>query len=403
MGIPYALPHDHCHVHLSLLSPWRDAVDNYRGDDDIAFATAPVLAMPDAYAPGDTVIHVVHGREPAVLNVEELETGSDDELIEFVDSADATTMGLSLRAVERRLGERVPDAPATLDPTFARRLLDAINDEYAAPTPWQLTDTAGCLARVQNHAVPDDWSEPVCVCCGKSFGWVSLWDTTQALERHTIDREVGQPISIGPVVRVCAACHALLHAPFGPSVKELTYAWREECPHCEARTTAHLIWGMPPGPPPPGTHVMGCGIDPVRGTPDRECGECGYQWYSDPTDDNRPVWHREDNVSIDWRGGKDITITELMRDTLDIVRPILIGIASSGSTITYGELASSSGSRYIPTSMGRLLDVLSVDCRDRGEPSLASLVVSATIGASGSAFVGDDALARSACYWFWSD
>lgn len=142
---------------------------------------------------------------------------------------------------------------------------------------------------------------------------------------------------------------------------------------------------------------MGCVLD-LSGMPDYECGECGYRWFMDPRDDRRSVWHREDSVSIEWRNGKVINITDLMRSTLDDVRNSLISTAIGGGTITYGELAAASGSRYAPSSMGRLLDVISFDCHERGEPSLAPLAVSASTRTSGSSFVGDAEASRAACY-----
>lgn len=56
---------------------------------------------------------------------------------------------------------------------------------------------------------------------------------------------------------------------------------------------------------------------------------------------------------------------------------------------------------YPPIGLGRLLDVLSVECERRQEPSLASLVVRRETGEVGAAFVGDAEGEREECYRYW--
>jgi hypothetical protein len=52
--------------------------------------------------------------------------------------------------------------------------------------------------------------------------------------------------------------------------------------------------------------------------------------------------------------------------------------------------------------MGRLLDLLSVDCDRRGEPSLAAIVVNAVTGEIGDDFDGDAAAERRRLYANWT-
>ncbi len=87
--------------------------------------------------------------------------------------------------------------------------------------------------------------------------------------------------------------------------------------------------------------------------------------------------------------GRIITVTETAFGCLPGVRDHLIEVARSGSTMTYGDLRSDLGLPYRPQGMGRLLDLLSEDCFRRGEPSLASIVVSGSTGEVGSDFDGD--------------
>lgn len=117
--------------------------------------------------------------------------------------------------------------------------------------------------------------------------------------------------------------------------------------------------------------------------------------------DNNALWHRVDTVVVPWRAGRRMSITALASTTLDAMRPILIDTARHRETITYGQLAQQSGGRYRPVSVGRLMDMIAMDCAERGEPSLAALVVSATTDEVGSGYGGDAASERERCYRFW--
>ena len=85
-------------------------MDCYFGDDD-ADVSDLVWELPPVYAAGDLVVHIVPARGLAVLNVEEFSTGSDAENWAVHDSAGAYLDGVSVPAIERRLGEPVPAAP----------------------------------------------------------------------------------------------------------------------------------------------------------------------------------------------------------------------------------------------------------------------------------------------------
>jgi len=51
-----------------------------------------------------------------------------------------------------------------------------------------------------------------------------------------------------------------------------------------------------------------------------------------------------------------------------------------------------------------VLDVLTIDCRNRREPSLAALVVhKGGDGDVGSGFIGDAAAERNECYRHWQE
>ncbi|MGC4808476.1 hypothetical protein [Micromonospora sp. DT233] len=112
-------------------------------------------------------------------------------------------------------------------------------------------------------------------------------------------------------------------------------------------------------------------------------------------------WQVGDNVSSSWRPGSKVRYTELMCETLPVVRGILIAAARRQQTITYGELAIAVDRRYHNLQFGDLLDVLSQDCEDFNEPSLAALVVNQRTGLPGGAFIGDAVAGKQDCFRYW--
>lgn len=100
--------------------------------------------------------------------------------------------------------------------------------------------------------------------------------------------------------------------------------------------------------------------------------------------------------------GRRITVTPTAFECLPLVRGYLLRVARTGGTVTYGEVRSDLGLPYAATGMGRLLDLVSIDCFRRGEPSLAALVVSASTGEVGADFDGDAAAERRDLVEFWS-
>ena len=113
----------------------------------------------------------------------------------------------------------------------------------------------------------------------------------------------------------------------------------------------------------------------------------------------------EELVTLPWRKDDqgnvvEVRVTQHMYDSLCLLRPALKEVARQSTTITYGK-ACEVMSAYSPQGTGDLMDVLSVECQRRGEPSLASLVVRKDTGEVGYAFSGDPARARRECYAFW--
>ena len=94
-------------------------------------------------------------------------------------------------------------------------------------------------------------------------------------------------------------------------------------------------------------------------------------------------------------------LTPRLAQATNAARSVLIEVAQHREVITYGELSDSIGRSVLPRHMGPLLSLIGHDCAARGEPSLASLVVSAATGEVGTR---DETWAppqRLACWAVW--
>ncbi len=96
--------------------------------------------------------------------------------------------------------------------------------------------------------------------------------------------------------------------------------------------------------------------------------------------------------------GRVVRVTQDAYDYLPSIRDELIQVAADAGTVTYGELKDRLQLPWAPNGMGRMLDLLSVDCQRRGEPSLAAVVVGQRTGEVGQDFDGDPVAERARVY-----
>ena len=96
------------------------------------------------------------------------------------------------------------------------------------------------------------------------------------------------------------------------------------------------------------------------------------------------------------------TLTPALARAVVMARRVLVDVAAQGEVVTYGELSEEIDGLVLPRHMGPLLHMLAHDCRERGEPSLAALVVSAATGEVGTADEGWAPPERAACWARWS-
>ena len=94
-------------------------------------------------------------------------------------------------------------------------------------------------------------------------------------------------------------------------------------------------------------------------------------------------------------------LTPRLAQATNAARSVLIQVAQHREVITYGELSDSIGRSVLPRHMGPLLSMIGHDCAARGEPSLASLVVSAATGEVGTRDASWAPPQRLACWAAW--
>jgi hypothetical protein len=110
----------------------------------------------------------------------------------------------------------------------------------------------------------------------------------------------------------------------------------------------------------------------------------------------------DETVALDFRQGAAVRVTAHMHEALVRMRPALIATAQAATTTSYGSLMAATGEPYLPQGLGRVLDVLTVDCARRGEPSLAALVVRQAEREVGDGYTGDARAEREACWHYWN-
>jgi hypothetical protein len=108
-----------------------------------------------------------------------------------------------------------------------------------------------------------------------------------------------------------------------------------------------------------------------------------------------------DTVEIPWRPERPVKVDDRMYEAVTRLRSALIVASQRRSTLTYAEASAAIDGIYPARGLARALDLLSYDCGQRKEPSLAALVVRSTAGAVGLGFKGDAEAERERCYKHW--
>jgi hypothetical protein len=110
-------------------------------------------------------------------------------------------------------------------------------------------------------------------------------------------------------------------------------------------------------------------------------------------------------VTFPWRPDRPVTVNSTMYENAIKLRPALIVTAILHTKLTYKKAAIAidwDQPEYRAQSLGPLLDLISYDCIERGEPPLAPLVVRSDTDEVGDGFVGDPVAGREDCYSHWS-
>ncbi|GMA33236.1 hypothetical protein [Litorihabitans aurantiacus] len=100
--------------------------------------------------------------------------------------------------------------------------------------------------------------------------------------------------------------------------------------------------------------------------------------------------------------GVTVTVTTTDVESIPKIRAALAVVAQRRGTITYGQLKVAASLTHAANGLGRLLDVVGVDCRLRGEPDLAALVVAAGTREVGTDYGSGAPAERAAVYARWA-
>src|SRR4051794_24780498 len=105
-----------------------------------------------------------------------------------------------------------------------------------------------------------------------------------------------------------------------------------------------------------------------------------------------------DVITVHWRKAKPIKVTDRLYEAVLRMRSALIVAAKRRSTLTYSEVAAAIDNLFSQRNLTKALDLLAYDCVKRGEPSLASLVVTKLDGETSTGYVGNPGPVRENCY-----
>ena len=117
------------------------------------------------------------------------------------------------------------------------------------------------------------------------------------------------------------------------------------------------------------------GREPVR-WPEFSCHRCRYDWVQESWLDLGETFHRTGSLY-------DGHVTKTDLEWLPAARARLIQAAAQEATITYSKLKAEVGFAHPTHGVGRLLDLITIECGRRGEPSLAVIPVNAATGEVG--------------------
>lgn len=248
-------------LHLSLITPGSAALPLLTGDDRVDVDDLD-WDFPDGCVPGEMILHVAGGDQPAVVGWDLLIEGPQNEDGLDLDPVELFPSGVSLLAVERRLGHPLPALPGTVASPRAGEVLDAVAAEAASPTPWRKLEPEACRTPRNPEGHLLEYGCPLCEADGVP------------LETHILVRRV--PEEHATSIEVCESCHDLLHAPLPAALDDLIGRNRPPCPCCSAMRTHRIIWGMPVLPILPGYTVAGCA--PPAVPEEFACPDCGQWW-----------------------------------------------------------------------------------------------------------------------------
>lgn len=248
-------------LHFSAITPGSNALAMLL-DLDGADLSDLRWDLPEGCLPDEIIFHVAAGDTLAIVGQDVLIEGPESEDGLDFQSGEVYMWGLSVEAVENRLGYSLPSIPCTIDPSRSAEVLRAVEAEVESPTSWRELEPGACDNRRAPEGTRPSYGCPVC--------------DRMELPLETHDLTPDFPGASVSSVEVCGPCHDLLHAPLPAAIDELIGRNRPPCPSCSAMRTHRILWGLPAYPIPPGYEVAGCTLGAVP--EEFACPDCGLWW-----------------------------------------------------------------------------------------------------------------------------
>ena len=268
-------------LHIMSGSPWPAALGAALTED----WDSQLWRAAKPFEKGDLLLTVLDTRPRTILSLG-LATKSETPRSRAYYLVEITTFTpvVLTTDVEILTGTRFPPlGPVPRDLAFS--ILAALDEcRYLRRAPIQPGTACSSLSTGQRAVVLSE-AAGLCAACQREFGGVLGRHGLSGLDVHIQDVLNRRTGSTEPTaVVLCAGCHRIVHAAQDADhanlelspYAELRYAWRPQCPACDAKRAMPILWGMPSEEPPEDVAVGGCD---VWDHPEQwECRACRHRW-----------------------------------------------------------------------------------------------------------------------------
>ena len=268
-------------LHIMSGSPWLAALGAALAED----RDSKLWRADKPFDKGDLLLTVLDTRPRTILCLElAKKSETSRSRAYYLAEIKVFTPVVLTTDIETLTGTRFPPlGPVPHD--LALSILAALDARRYQPNPQIQAGTACSSLSTGQRAVVLSGAAGVCAACNQEFGGVLGRHGLSGLDAHiqdVLNRRTGTTEPTAVVL--CAGCHRIVHAAQDADhanlelspYAELRYAWRPQCPACDAKRAMPILWGMPSEEPPEDVVVGGCD---VWDHPEQwECGACQHRW-----------------------------------------------------------------------------------------------------------------------------